>query len=138
MPKNQFVPSRFQLIFATIALAVAIGLASAAYYVSRVGHVGSGTGTALVGGPFTLTDQTGRHVSEKDFLGKYTLVFFGYTYCPDVCPTELQVISAALDKLGSKADIIQPIFITIDPQRDTPETICCKFSSPPNWVDGNT
>jgi cytochrome oxidase Cu insertion factor (SCO1/SenC/PrrC family) len=123
MPKNQFVPSRFQLIFATLALAAAIGLAGAAYYVSHVAHVGTSTGTALVGGPFTLTDQTGRHVTEKDFLGKYTLVFFGYTYCPDICPTELQVISAALDKLGSKADIIQPIFITIDPQRDTPEIL---------------
>lgn len=76
------------------------------------------SGKALVGGPFTLTDHTGRRVSEKTFLGKYMLVYFGYTYCPDVCPTELQVISAALDQLGDKAKKIQPVFVTVDPERD--------------------
>jgi len=83
----------------------------------------SGSGVALVGGPFTLTDQDGRTVSEKSFAGKYMLVFFGYTYCPDICPTELQVMSAALDQIGPVADRIQPIFISIDPARDTPEVL---------------
>ena len=78
---------------------------------------------ALVGGPFSLVDQDGRRVTEKDFLGKYMLVFFGYTYCPDICPTELQVMSAALDQLGLEADRIQPIFVSIDPARDTPEVL---------------
>ena len=61
------------------------------------------TGKATVGGPFSLIDQTGKRVTEKDFLGKYMLVFFGYTNCPDICPAGLQVMSAALDKLGHRA-----------------------------------
>jgi protein SCO1/2 len=77
------------------------------------------SGKALIGGPFTLTDQSGRTVSDSDFRGKYMLVSFGYTYCPDVCPAELNVMSEALKKLGSDAQNIVPIFITIDPQRDT-------------------
>ena len=78
---------------------------------------------ALVGGPFSLTDQDGRRVSEKDFLGKHMLVFFGYTYCPDICPTELQVMTAALDTLGPEAEKIQPVFVSVDPERDTPEVL---------------
>ena len=70
-------------------------------------------------GPFKLTDQHGRTVRDSDFRGKYMLVVFGYTFCPDVCPAELQVITAALDQLGGLADRIQPVFITIDPERDT-------------------
>lgn len=81
------------------------------------------TGKALVGGPFTLTDHTGKRVTEKDFLGRYMLVFFGFTNCPDICPSGLQVISAALDKLGTKADDVTPVFITVDPARDTPEKL---------------
>jgi cytochrome oxidase Cu insertion factor (SCO1/SenC/PrrC family) len=77
------------------------------------------TGKALVGGPFQLTDTTGRSVSEADFKGRYTLVFFGYTFCPDVCPSGLQVLSAALDQLGTAGAAITPVFITIDPARDT-------------------
>lgn len=79
------------------------------------------TGKALIGGPFTLTEHTGRRVTEADFKGRFTLVYFGYTYCPDVCPAELQVISAALDQLGTKAEKVTPVFITIDPERDTVE-----------------
>jgi cytochrome oxidase Cu insertion factor (SCO1/SenC/PrrC family) len=82
-----------------------------------------GSGTALVGGPFTLTDHNGKRVTDQDFRGKYVLVFFGFTYCPDVCPSELQVMSAALDQLGLEGEKIQPVFITIDPARDTPEAM---------------
>jgi protein SCO1/2 len=78
------------------------------------------TGKALVGGPFSLVDHTGRKVTDQDFRGRYMLVYFGFTYCPDVCPSGLQVIAAALQKLGAKADRITPIFITVDPERDTP------------------
>jgi protein SCO1/2 len=78
-------------------------------------------GKALVGGPFSLIDQNGQRVTDKDFRGKYMLVLFGFTYCPDVCPSSLQVITAALDKLGPKADRITPILISVDPERDTPE-----------------
>jgi protein SCO1/2 len=77
-------------------------------------------GQALVGGPFTLTDQTGRRVTDADFRGKYMLILFGFTYCPDVCPSGLQVMSAALNQLGDKADRIVPIFISVDHERDTP------------------
>ena len=74
---------------------------------------------ALIGGPFSLTDQKGRAVSDAQLRGRLVLVYFGYTYCPDVCPTELQNMSAALDLLGPQAGQVQPLFITIDPQRDT-------------------
>jgi protein SCO1/2 len=81
------------------------------------------TGKALVGGPFSLVDATGKRVTEKDFAGKPMLVYFGFTNCPDVCPAGLQVIAAALDRLGDKAQGVTPIFITVDPERDTPETL---------------
>ncbi len=76
-------------------------------------------GSISVGGPFTLTDHTGRRVSDSTFRGKWMLIYFGYTFCPDVCPTELQNISNALDLLGKDADKIVPVFITVDPARDT-------------------
>lgn len=78
------------------------------------------TGKALVGGPFKLTDHMGKAVTDADYRGSYMLVYFGYTYCPDVCPAGLQVISAALDQLGDKAQRVKPLFITLDPARDTP------------------
>ena len=77
------------------------------------------SGKALVGGPFSLTDSSGKHVTDKDFRGRDMLVFFGFTSCPDICPASLQLMSTVLDKLGPKADRITPIFITIDPERDT-------------------
>ena len=80
-------------------------------------------GQALVGGPFTLTDQTGRRVTDADFRGKYMLILFGFTYCPDICPSGLQVISAALAQLGPKADKVVPIFISVDHERDTPQQL---------------
>lgn len=73
------------------------------------------------GGPFTLTDHTGKRVTEKDFTDKYRLIYFGFTYCPAICPTELSKITAALNTLGDKGKDIQPLFITIDPERDTVE-----------------
>jgi protein SCO1/2 len=79
------------------------------------------SGRPSVGGPFSLVDNTGKRVTDKDYLGRYMLVFFGYTNCPDICPAGLQVMSAALDKLGKRADDIAPVFITLDPEHDTPE-----------------
>ncbi len=81
------------------------------------------SGTALIGGPFTLTDQTGKTVTDRDFAGRTKLVFFGFTHCPDICPAELQVMEAALDALGDKADKVVPIFISLDPERDTPQVM---------------
>lgn len=86
-------------------------------------------GQASIGGPFTLTDHTGKRVTDKDFRGRYMLVFFGFTYCPDVCPTTLQVMSEALDKLGPKAERFVPLFITVDPERDTPEQMALYVKS---------
>jgi cytochrome oxidase Cu insertion factor (SCO1/SenC/PrrC family) len=76
-------------------------------------------GRGSVGGPFTLTDHTGKPRSDTEFRGKLMVVYFGYTYCPDVCPTDLMAITQALDALGPAAGEVQPIFITIDPERDT-------------------
>jgi len=81
------------------------------------------TGKADIGGPFSLIDQNGRTVTDQDFRGRYMLVFFGFTHCPDICPTELQVMSNALEALGPKAEKVVPIFITLDPERDTPEVV---------------
>jgi cytochrome oxidase Cu insertion factor (SCO1/SenC/PrrC family) len=80
-------------------------------------------GTPDVGGPFTMVDHSGQTVSEKTYLGKPMLLFFGFTYCPDVCPTELQVMAAALESMGDAGSEIQPIFVSIDPARDTPEVM---------------
>lgn len=77
------------------------------------------SGKALIGGPFKLTDQTGKKRSDSEFRGRLMLVFFGYTHCPDVCPTDLQTMSDALDLLGAAGKKVQPIFITVDPARDT-------------------
>ena len=81
------------------------------------------SGAIAVGGPYTLTDQNSDKRSSNDFRGKYQLIYFGYSFCPDVCPTTLGVMSQALDKMGVDADRIVPIFITIDPARDTPQVL---------------
>ena len=80
-------------------------------------------GRGTVGGPFTLTDPTGRQRGDAEFRGRLMIVYFGYTFCPDVCPADLMTISQALDQLGPAADGIQPVFITIDPERDTTKVL---------------
>jgi cytochrome oxidase Cu insertion factor (SCO1/SenC/PrrC family) len=80
---------------------------------------GAGLAGVSLGGPFALTDQNGVLRHDGDFRGKLMLVYFGYTYCPDACPTELATIGAALDMLGESGKAVQPIFITVDPARDT-------------------
>ena len=86
-------------------------------------------GRALVGGPFSLVDQSGKRVTDKDFRGRYSLVFFGFTNCPDVCPSALQVMAAALDKLGPKGQEVTPVFITVDPERDSPAQLTTYLKS---------
>ena len=81
------------------------------------------------GGSFALTDQYGMRRTDTDFRGKYMLIFFGYTNCPDVCPTTLAVEKEALDTLGARANLIVPIFITVDPKRDTPDKLKSYLSS---------
>jgi protein SCO1 len=83
-------------------------------------------GTVLasaIGGPFRLVDQNGKTITDADLRGKWSLVYFGYTHCPDACPTALNDISIALDELGPKRDAVRPVFITVDPERDTPAVL---------------
>ncbi|MDP9126837.1 MAG: SCO family protein [Pseudomonadota bacterium] len=76
--------------------------------------------TKTVGGPFTLINQDGKTVTDADYRGKYLLIYFGYTYCPDLCPTGLQSIAHALDQLDTESGKVQSLYVTIDPVRDTP------------------
>jgi protein SCO1/2 len=76
-----------------------------------------------IGGPFTLTDHTGRQVTDQTFRGRPMLVFFGFTHCPDICPTGLQAMAEVLDILGPGATRLAPLFITVDPVRDSPATL---------------
>ena len=78
---------------------------------------------SAIGGPFRLVDQNGKTVTEADLKGKWSLIYFGYTHCPDACPTTLNEIAIALDDLGPKRDAVRPVFITVDPERDTPEVL---------------
>ncbi|HZD26429.1 MAG TPA: SCO family protein [Alphaproteobacteria bacterium] len=111
---------RRRLILLSALAAIAAVLAGLATWQLRPRlEAGGGTGVADIGGPFTLVDQDGRTVTEQDFRGKFMLVYFGYTFCPDVCPTELQSMVVAMDDLGADAEQVQPIFVTVDPARDT-------------------
>jgi protein SCO1/2 len=80
-------------------------------------------GAPTIGGPFKLVNGQGKTVTDRDFRGHYLLVYFGYTFCPDVCPTTLNQVAEALDKLGPKGAAVQPLFITVDPKRDTPQVV---------------
>lgn len=82
-----------------------------------------------VGGPFTLVDQNGKTVTDKDFRGHPFLVFFGFTHCPDICPTTMFEVSEVFNRLGKDADNISALFITVDPERDTPEKLKLYLSS---------
>lgn len=78
---------------------------------------------ASVGGPFELIDHNGETVTQDNYAGKAKLIYFGFTYCPAICPTELQKITKVLKQMGKEAREIQPLFITIDPERDTPDVM---------------
>ncbi|MFM9938669.1 MAG: SCO family protein [Hyphomicrobiaceae bacterium] len=125
-------PAAFHLLLLA-AVGLAIGAMSAVLIfpdlVQRKLPSPTSVGRALVGGPFSLIDHTGKRVTEKDFKGRHMLVMFGFTFCPDICPSGLQVMSAALDKLGAKADTVTPVFITLDPERDTPTALAAYVPS---------
>jgi cytochrome oxidase Cu insertion factor (SCO1/SenC/PrrC family) len=104
------------LIIFLIGLGVVLGVFVAGHW---WGSEPSGLVTASIGGPFALTDQNGVVRHDSDFRGKLMLIYFGYTYCPDACPAALTVMTSALDELGDAAKDVQPIFITVDPERDT-------------------
>ncbi len=112
---------RFLMILASALLAVGgLTAAVALRVVSPLPKVIT-SGTAAIGGPFTLVATNGGDVRDETYRGKWLLIFFGYTSCPDACPTALNNISAALEKLGSDAAKLQPLFVTVDPHRDTRE-----------------
>jgi protein SCO1/2 len=81
------------------------------------------SGKSAVGGAFTLHDPSGTPRSLADFRGKLVLLYFGYVYCPDVCPTDLARIGAMLRSIGAEGEAVQPLFVTLDPQRDTPQVL---------------
>jgi protein SCO1/2 len=107
-------------VYAIIGLLVAVMLLAAGGYLFLSGSQPAGL---TVGGPFSLIDGDGHAVTDQTYRGKYMLVYFGYTYCPDVCPTTLSAVADAMDKLGPKADKVQPLFITVDPKRDKPDVV---------------
>jgi protein SCO1/2 len=110
-----------RIAFAAIMLLAAAAIAA---YALMSGPRGTqSTGEALIGGPFTMVNHKGETVTEKTFAGKPMLLFFGYTWCPDVCPTELQVMAEALRQLGDRGRDIQPILVSVDPARDTPKVL---------------
>lgn len=118
-------------IVCLVAAAIIVGVAYKVTHdrpmgaVSEAGVSGAVTsfGRADIGGPFNLVDQDGRPADAHILRGKWSVVFFGYTYCPDVCPTTLQTLAAVKQLLGPRGDEVQVIFITIDPARDTPATM---------------
>lgn len=128
------MPRRSILIFAGVCIAIAVGLAVTTIVVvngrpeAAAGAVTS-TGQPDVGGPFRLVDQDGRAVDQTLLDGKWSLVFFGFTWCPDFCPTTLGVLEATKQALGDRSDDVQIIFITVDPERDTPQALKDYLSS---------
>jgi protein SCO1/2 len=95
-------------------------------------------GVAAVGGPFALVDHNGRAVTERDFAGKPFLVFFGFTHCPDVCPTTLFQMSEILAATGPRGKGLRALFVTVDPERDTPESLKSYLSSFDDRIVGLT
>jgi cytochrome oxidase Cu insertion factor (SCO1/SenC/PrrC family) len=111
--------NRVFIILIAVLGAIFIGAIGSGVWIVTKSQQGGEAGSNLVGGPFELTDHTGRNVTQADFTDNHMIVYFGYTYCPDVCPTGLTVITEALDLLGAKAKAVKPLFITVDPDRDT-------------------
>ena len=105
-----------------LAVLVICGLLLYRLWIERMSP-GTVSGEALIGGPFELTDQDGTKVTDQTYKGKLMLIYFGFTFCPDACPTALGVMSAALDKLDVAGERVVPMLITVDPERDTPQVL---------------
>ena len=124
------MPSKPIAIFAAVCLALAVLIGAGALWFNHQRAEQAATddgqpvvsfGRADIGGPFTLVDQTGRTVDQSILEGRWTAVFFGFTHCPDFCPSTLQALEAATDLMGERSQDLQIVFISVDPQRDTPE-----------------
>lgn len=116
---------RRAVTFLAVLALVAAGAGSFATHARAQG----GADKEEFGGPFSLLDQDGKRRTDRDFRGKYMLIFFGYTYCPDACPTALAVQAQALEDLGSLASRVTPVFVTVDPRRDRPERLKAYLSA---------
>ena len=108
----------FVILFGLLTV-IFVGAIGVGVWIVTQSRQAGGEGSSLVGGPFELTDHTGRSVTEADYDGAHKIVYFGYTTCPDVCPTGMSVISEALEQIGLVTKSVKPLFITIDPERDT-------------------
>ena len=123
MRTADFVRTRAFALGVATALAVVV-IGAATWFVLTPASRSMAGGEALVGGPFTLTDQHGAARTAQDFAGRYMLIYFGYTYCPDICPMSLSNMTQALDLVPpEQAEQVVPIFITVDPERDTVEQL---------------
>ncbi len=133
MTQDNKVPTRRRLSAALIlSLALLVGglgiLAAVVHFtMPRGGQLASSS--SAIGGAFSLIDQSGRPFTEKDLAGKPSLVFFGFTHCPDICPTKLFEITQMLDSLGADAGKVNVVFITVDPERDTTELLSTYLGS---------
>ena len=129
------MPRRSILLFAGACIAIAVALAIITVVVvsgrapTSDGAQVTSTGQPLVGGDFKLVNQDGRPVDQTMLNGKWSLVFFGFTYCPEFCPTTLAELGAVQQRLGDKADNLQIVFVSIDPERDTPQALKDYLSS---------
>ncbi len=115
-PRRQ---NRILLILMIAMMACAAVAVVTLWHVAKDSAAHNGDLSGAIGGPFSLTDEKGEPVTDQTYKGSYRLIYFGYTFCPDACPTELQVMAEAMDDLHDDAARVQPIFITIDPERDT-------------------
>lgn len=111
------------IVFAVVALLAVGFLAGRQYFGSGPTITTPATTGIKPGGPFTLVNQDGQTVSDADFRGRYMLIYFGFTYCPDVCPTSLARNADALSLIGDKAAKVTPVLISVDPERDTPAAL---------------
>ncbi|KAI1610434.1 SCO1/SenC-domain-containing protein [Exophiala viscosa] len=118
--------------FRSAALFVGVGAAMVFYFQyekarlerKRIVEMSKGYGKPKVGGPFTLKDLDGKEFTEQDLLGKYSMIYFGFSHCPDICPDELDKMGEAIDILQERApNVLRPIFISCDPNRDTPDVL---------------
>jgi protein SCO1/2 len=123
------------VIIAAFAGSLAVGLVLMLW---AMGGLKNATAPAAIGGPFQLTDQAGRTVTEKNMMGRPTLIFFGFTHCPDICPTSLFEISEVLRAMGKDADRVNAYFISVDPERDTAEAMKDYLSSFDSHLAGLT
>jgi protein SCO1 len=129
-----------QCLFAALAGLFAFSAAAlcTVYFVSSRGPAPRAATTTQLGGPFTLVDDTGAPVTEKTLAGKPYAMYFGYTFCPDVCPTTLLDLSRWIKKLGPDADRLNYVFVTVDPERDTVQSMHAYLSSFDKRIHGYT